>query len=318
MTADGAGQGTRWRTSIAKLALTVGVTWLILRGAGIRLAEAGAVDWSVLQINGAALALSIALLFGPFGMATVLWPRILEQFGEPRIDIRTSFAILVVANLGRYVPGKVMQLAGIAVLARRRGLSGLRATAAAIAAQMISLLGAAAVGGWAALWSTDPSRPLALFAGLAIVVALVAFVRFDGIGVLLRWIARRSSRQTGALPRPDGRRLLFLLPGYILIWIVYGVAFVLLSRGIGLELGYAVGGAAFAAAYFLGYVALFAPAGIGVRESVLVVILTPILGLEPSVMLAALQRAWITAAELVAAAAGVFLLRAPAMRVQQR
>lgn len=303
----------RWWVPPLKLVLTVAVTWLILRGAGIRLGEAWTVDWTIVRPNGPLLLLSVALLLVTFGITAVLWSRILEEFGEAAIGAAEGAAILLIANLGRYVPGKIVQLAGVAVLARRRGLSGVRATAAAITAQMTNLLGAAAVGGWVALWSTDLSGGRSLLAGVAIVAGLAAFLYFGGVGILLPWVLRRGGH-TGDLPRPDGRRLLFLLPGYILNWVVHGAAFVCLGRGLGLELGFWAGTTAFAAAYFAGYVFLFAPAGIGIRESALVLLLTAVLGSEQSLFLAALQRVWITAVELAGAGVGAIVLRKPAPR----
>ena len=304
---------SRWWVPLVKLVLTVAVTWLILRGAGIGLAETWTVDWSLVRPRAAPIALSVALLATTFVIAAVLWSRILETFGETSIGVVEGAAILVIANLGRYVPGKIAQLAGVAVLARRRGLSGVRATAAAVTAQIINLLGAAAVGGWVALRSGGVTGGWGLAGGLLILAGLVAFIYFGGAGTLLRWALRRSG-QTGDLPHPDGRQLLLLLPGYILNWFVYGAAFVLLGRGLGLELGFWPGTTAFAAAYLAGYVALFSPAGIGVRESGLVVLLTPLLGPEASVVLAALQRVWITAVELAGAAAGALVLRGPVAR----
>ena len=301
---------TRWWVPLVKLVLTVAVTWLILRGAGVRLAEVGTVDWALVQLDVPFLVLSVALLFVTFGLAAALWSRNLVEFGERGVGVAEGAAILLVANLGRYVPGKVLALAGVAVLARRRGMSGVRATAAAVTAQMVNLLGAAAVGGWVVVWSAGFSEAWQVAAGIAIVAGLVGFLYFAGAGALLRWVLQRSGH-TGDLPDPSGRSLLRLLPGYIVNWLVHGAAFVCLSRGLGLDVGFGVGTTAFAAAYFAGYVAMFAPAGFGIRESLLVGLFTPILGLETSVILAALQRVWITAAELLGAAAGAFMLRRP-------
>ncbi len=301
----------RWWVGLAKLALTVGVTWLILHVAGIGLEELRTVDWTLVRPNPALLVFSVVLLFATFAIAAALWCRILEVFGDAGIGVADGAAILLVANLGRYVPGKILQLAGLAVLARRKGLSAVRATAAAVTAQVLNLLGAAAVGGWVAVSSADPSRGPGIVLGLAILPALAAFLRFGGAGVLLRWILRRTGH-AGDLPHPDGRRLLFLLPGYILNWVAHGAAFVCLSRGLGLELGFWTGTTAFAAAYFVGYIALFAPAGIGIRESGLIGLLTPLLGADACLVLAAIQRVWITGAELAGAAIGAFVLRGPA------
>jgi len=306
----GAAAPRRWWVAPAKLVLTLGVTWLILRVAGIGLAELGAVDWTLVRSRPLLLVFSVALLFGTFLIAAALWWRILVVFGEAGIGVADAAAILLVANLGRYVPGKVLQLVGVAVLARRRGLSPVRATASAVTAQMLNLMGAAAVGGWVAVSGADPSGGPRVVLGLATLLALAAFLYFGGAGVLLDWILRRTGHG-GDWPRLDGRRLLVLLPGYVLNWVAHGAAFVCLSRGLGLELGFWAGTAAFAAAYFVGYVMIFAPAGIGVREGAIVTFIAPILGGEAAVVLAALQRVWITAAELAGAAIGAFVLRSP-------
>ena len=63
-------------------------------------------------------------------------------------------------------------------------------------------------------------------------------------------------------------------------WVAYGVAFWCLARGLlgtnTLSLGTAVG--VFAAGYIAGLVAIIAPGGVGVREAILIGLLTPALG----------------------------------------
>ena len=299
----------RWWVPLVKLVLTVGVTWLILWGAGIRLAEVGTVNWTLVRLDVPYLVLSVALLFVTFGIAAVLWSRNLVEFGERRVGVVEGAAILLIANLGRYVPGKILALAGVAVLARRRGMSGVRATGAAVTAQMVNLLGAAAVGGWVVLWWAEASEVWLVAGGLAIVAGLVGFLYLGGAGALLRWALRRSGH-VGELPDASGRSLLRLLPGYILNWVVHGAAFVCLSRGLGLDTGFGIGITAFPAAYFVGYIIMIAPGGIGIREGALTALLAPkILGSEAALILSALQRVWITAAELLGAAVGAFVLR---------
>lgn len=302
----------RWWVPLLKLVLTVGVTWLILRGAGIRLAEVGPEDWALVRPRVPYLVLSVALLFATFGIAAALWSRNLAEFGERRVGVVEGAAILLIANLGRYVPGKILALAGVAVLARRRGMSGVRATGAAVTAQMVNLLGAAVVGVWVVVWSAGLSEAWMIAGGAAIVAGLTGFLYFGGAGALIRWVLRRSGH-AGELPDASGRSLLLLLPGYVAGWVVHGAAFVCLSRGLGLAppLGFGVGTTAFAAAYFMGYVVMVAPGGIGIRESGLTLFLTPVLGMEGAVVLAVLQRVWIMAVELVGAAAGAVVLRRP-------
>ena len=55
----------------------------------------------------------------------------------------------------------------------------------------------------------------------------------------------------------------------------------------------------FGGAYFLGYAAIFAPAGIGVREGAMAVLLSPWMGAADATVLAVIARIWMTVAELV-------------------
>lgn len=298
----------RWWALPLKLVVAAGVTWLILRGAGLTLAETWeAIDWSVVQLNAPFLVLSLLLLLVTFMIPAALWSKVLTAFGEKPVPVVQGTAMLLVANLGRYVPGKVVQVAGLAVLARRAGMSGVRATGAAIVAQILNLIAAAMVGGWVAYQTNGPNGAAGLAVGIGVVMALGAFLHFGGAETLLRWTLKRVGH-SGQLPGAAGRRLLLLVPGYMLNWLVFGAAFASLAAGLGLPVPFVFATTAFAAAYFAGYISLL-PAGIGVREGSLILLLTPLLGPGPSVVLAALQRVWITAAELAAAAAGAWLLR---------
>lgn len=299
----------RWWMLPLKLVLAAGVTWLILRGAGLTLAEAWEVDWSVVRPNAPLLVLSVALLLVTFVIPAALWSRVLVAFGEKPVPVVQGTAMLLIANLGRYVPGKVVQVAGLAVLARRAGMSGVRATGAAIVAQILNLIGAAILGGWVAYQVAGSNGLVGVVVGFGAVVAMGAFLYFGGAEAILRRVLNRVGH-TGKLPRSAGRRLLLWVPGYVVNWLVFGAAFASLAAGLGLSIPFGFAATAFAAAYFVGYVSLL-PAGIGVREGSLVFLLTPLLGPGPSVVLAALQRVWTTAAELVAAGAGAWVLRAP-------
>ena len=87
---------------------------------------------------------------------------------------------------------------------------------------------------------------------------------------------------------------------YALGWILQGLAFWVLARGLGFRLSLLEGVPAFPAAYVAGYVALFAPAGAGVREGILVALLGPMLGAGAAVLSLA-ARLWSTIVEIVPA-----------------
>ena len=172
------GRGSRaraWGSVLAKLLLTVAATWLILRMAGIGPNEIGTIDWSRVKLHPLPFALSVALLAATLPITAALWCRVLDEFGEPGVRLADAAAILLVANLGRYIPGKIMQLAGVGILARRRGLSATKATSAAIANQILNMVGAALCGGW--LMATRMGTT-SVVVGLLAVLAAAAFLYF--------------------------------------------------------------------------------------------------------------------------------------------
>jgi len=86
----------------------------------------------------------------------------------------------------------------------------------------------------------------------------------------------------------------------LLAWLGYGLALLWLARGtIGeTTMGWPLATGAFTASYLAGYLFLFAPGGIGVRESMLVLLLQPTIGLGQAIALAAASRLALTINEL--------------------
>src|SRR5207245_4098843 len=86
-------------------------------------------------------------------------------------------------------------------------------------------------------------------------------------------------------------------------WVTYGAAFWLLARGLIADrvVPFAVATGVFALGYILGWLALFAPGGVGVRELVFVGLLTPWLGSGGALVVSLASRALLTAMEGTAA-----------------
>ena len=103
---------------------------------------------------------------------------------------------------------------------------------------------------------------------------------------------------------PSAGTVVLLVAGYALYWAVTGLAFAALVASLyPLAPGdVPVVVAAFAAAYAAGFLALLTPAGLGVREGVLVVALAPVLPAGPALVVALLSRVWMMLVELAGAA----------------
>lgn len=288
---------------VGQLALTVAVTWLILERLGPGLRTMAASPVGIVSPRWGWIAAACALLAAGYAVSAWIWGRMVRDLGGPQLETADAVRIYLIANLGRYVPGKLWQVAGLALLARGKGVSTPVATAAAFVGQAVALAGAMLIGLMALAQAPPPlgrMAPLALL-GTAVVVLIVTIpgIFRPLLRLLLRWVPGEAPADVpiGAL---EGVRWLAL---YTLNWGGYALAFWLLMRGLSLPGSPLVLGPAFAAAYVLGYLALFAPAGLGVREGALVVLLSPTVGPGAAALAAVVARVWTTVVEVVPAGA---------------
>jgi len=259
-----------------------------------------------------ALEIALDLHAGPIVLAALTvwltyvllieaWRRIILGWGET-LAYRPAVRIWCLSNMGRYLPGKVWSVAGLAVLAQRAGVSGWAAAGSALAMQALAVGTGASV---VAVFAPGVVSPLQLV--IAAVLALGA------VGVLT---SRPLVERAAGLLRPEAE-FRALAPGTALAagaitllgWAAYGVAFWLLARGlfgeVAVSLPAAIG--VFAAGYIVGLLALFAPGGVGVRELVFVAMLTPLIGSGGAVALSVASRILLTVTELCAALAALAL-----------
>ena len=291
---------TPWARRVIQLVLTIGVTWLVVSQVGVTLEDVSSLGTAVPDPSGLVLVGSAAVLLLGLSISGWLWSLMVSELGELRPGLWGALRIVFTANLGRYLPGRLWQIAGLAVLAGREGISRTVAGVAGVLGQAFALTAVAILaspaliglgGGEGRAWAVALGV-LAIFVVLASIPALVA----GGLRIAVR-IARLSSDP----PRPSARLFgLRWLGWYLMNWIVYAVAFVLFVRGLGFSGGWLELMSSFAAAYLLGYVAVFAPAGLGVREGFLIAFLQPELA-SAAVGVALLTRVWMTLVELVPA-----------------
>ena len=227
------------------------------------------------------------------------WRRVLGAWGH-HIAWRPAARVWTLSNLGRYVPGKVWAVAGLAYLGERAGVSGWAAIAAAVVLQVMSLgTGAAvvaiAVPGAITPWTAAAAGALAT--GTVIAAAWPRVTRS-----LSRWVPRLNIPGEGS-PKPAP--LFAAVAATTVAWLTYGLALWSLAWGIIPEssLSVRLAAGAFAAGYLGGLLALFAPGGIGVREGLLYGLLQPSIGAPAALSLALASRLLLTVAELLAALA---------------
>lgn len=262
------------------------------------------------------VALSGIVFLATHALLVETWRRTLTTWGQ-RLGFLDAARIWSVSNLGRYVPGKVWQIAMMTVMAREKQVSGVAAAGSALLSTVVNIAAGIAIAlatGWRAVEVLSGGR-----AAAGIVLVALAIGGLAALPFALPAILRMAARVTGGrfeLPPLPRRAIGIAIGGNVLSWLLYGLAFQILVAGV---LGVARGTygsyvAAYASSYVLGYLALIVPGGIGVRDGAMALAL-PVLGLatQPQALLVAVaSRLWLTVLEI--APGLIFLANARARR----
>ena len=267
-------------------------------------------QWADLQAAGwelrpAWLGASLALFVLNLVVLGLLWVWLLRALGG-RLSAISGLRIWSWTNLGRYLPGKVWQLSALAVYMRRQQSSAGIALGSSAALQVLLL--ATGAGFAVATLGIRLSGGDTATIGAALAVAAGGLLLVLRPGVVVgasAWMARRLGEPEPAASLPTGV-VWGVAAGTALSWLLAGLALIALWRGAGGGPGpdLLTWTGAFTTAYLAGYIAVFVPAGMIVREGTLAVLLVSIGGVEGAAAagIAIAARLWSVVAELLTAA----------------
>ncbi len=278
---------------VAQAGLAVLVVWFVWRSIAGDLTQFRSLDVP-LQFHVRMIATAVFAVWLAYALLIIAWRTVLGGW-QQHLAFGSAIRIWCVSNLGRYIPGKLWSVAGLAVLAQREGVHGWAAAASALAMQALSV-GTGA--GMVLAFLPQAGSPVLLIAAIAVAVAsIVALTLKPTVAALAR--VARGRLQLRPLP---ATAVLVGAGATLSAWVLYGMAFRLLALGIVPEsapsLPLAMG--AFTGAYIVGLFSIFAPGGVGIRELMLVGFLAPTMGGGPALAVSIASRLLWTFAEVVA------------------
>jgi hypothetical protein len=202
------------------------------------------------------------------------------------VSYRTTYRIITIAQLGKYLPGKVMFAGNYYLLSRDAGISNMLVGTSFVVSQALWML-TAALCGLPVLALLDPVLRYAVLA-IPLVLALMVSPRFlEWLLGLSQRLAHSMRREPIALPeRLGATTYLWVALLYLLNWGLAGMSAWLSLRAfgsIGLEI-LPLALASVALGTVAGFAALFAPVGLGVREGLGAIILAPLVGTEVALL----------------------------------
>jgi len=290
--------GWRRLLRVALLAVTGGfIAWSLVQQWDAMRQSAGA-----LQPHWGWIVAASFLVLGTHALLVQAWRQLLAGWGGT-LPYPMALRIWTIANLGRWIPGKVWSVGALGMLAREQGVSGVAAAGAAVLGTLLNIgagFGIAVLVGSAALETLRPGlRAVAL--GIAVAfgggVAILPWV----LPPLLRMVARWRGLTTPD-PSVPAHTLWAVTIVHALSWVGYGVAFAWFAAGVTPQIS---GNpllfiAIFTVSYLVGYLALFSPGGLGVREYALAALLVGlgVSGSGDAVVLGVTSRVWLTVLEV--------------------
>ncbi len=281
---------------IIKMLLLAAVFYFLVKNLYSNLDYLQQYSWN---INWLQMGFSIVLLLCQFTLMVLVWLYMLRRMGE-HLSFIQAWRIWFLSNLGRYIPGKIWQIAGLVWLAGEEGVSMRIAGASVIIAQALSILASSIMFILLVVYGFDlPS--IGLLWPVAMIFVVICAVVYPGN---LERILNAGLRIFGKQPvevRLTVTEIINIFVVYIFGWAIYGMAFyVFVDSLVNLEARHILFTVSiFAVSYVTGLLAFFAPGGIGVREGIIAVFLSQIVPSSLAVGIAVFARVWSIFAEVL-------------------
>ncbi|MDH3311352.1 MAG: flippase-like domain-containing protein [Gammaproteobacteria bacterium] len=299
---------------------TIRVLWLLVFGlAAAFFIWRHSIDlWShirrPLYFSPGAITALVALQFLFWGILAYSWKRLLFSVGISDTPLSVCYWQQMLLLLGKYVPGKVWGVLARGGEMARRGNRFVNVAAATYLEQLLLLHSGLVTAAMLLLFLLPVPWAVALCAVAVISIPLAAHWLGKSVQLLAHWAHKLGKVEPTPhdLNIPAGRYL-SLLAGYGSLWLVSGLIFAALflitineqftfELLLALMLSNVVGIAA-------GFVALFAPGGIGVREGVMIGLLLPYMPVEQAMLAAIVARLWQLVTDVLGGLLGLWLAR---------
>ncbi|WP_371181321.1 lysylphosphatidylglycerol synthase transmembrane domain-containing protein [Xanthomonas sacchari] len=266
----------RWASRLLAAALTFYVLWFAATHLGIQEIRRALSNREVMFATLAA-ALCYCLIYPLTGFA---WKQLLIRQGQVYSAILLT-SIIGLTQLAKYIPGNIAQHVSRAALSMKQGITAKVYVITAGQEALLTVAASLCVGTAALALSPNGAQALVSH-GHAKTLYALSFAAFAGAGLLCLdfsaaslersklWILRILGR-AGGLPGP--KIALTAISAYMANFLAVGTGIWLLSGSLGADVDLAMAIAAFALSWTLGFLAPGAPAGLGAREGIMLLIL---------------------------------------------
>jgi len=236
-------------------------------------------------------------------MASISWVSL--RYLEVRIPSKIIFSIYFISQLAKYLPGGIWAVPGRVIAYQSAGVDQSRSITSVFREVSALLLTSIAVS-LLIIFQKIPLSNLMRWALIAGSVVSILAILITQLPWFWRFLASLKIRKSTINPLPFDESKSPLISfkwipaavfAGLVFWLAMGLPFQILSRAISpqaFSLSWIGSAAIYALAWTVGFVIFITPAGLGVRESILSLLLSTILPVSAAVSIALISRlAWI-------------------------
>lgn len=302
-----------WRgtAAIGRIARSRSLRLVFVLGAVGLAGYAIAKDWPQIRtalghLGFLSVAASLVSVVIALVLTAQLWRHLLAALGSP-LPAGAAARILFIGQLGKYLPGSIWPVLAQMELGKAHGVPRSRSASASVLVMLLTLIVGLLIAVVTLPFAAGPlPYRWALLITPILLVMLYPKVLNSIIARLLK-LARQAPLETPL----TARALIRAFAWSVSVWIFYGLQIWILATRLGAPAGktalIALGGFAFA--WSVGFVVVFAPAGAGVRDVLLLLMLRPVLNTADATAVVLVSRVLLTAGDLLTAAAATRLGR---------
>lgn len=289
-------RGNRHLWRLLQVIFTVLPLWFVFQNLQHNWQRLANYEWRVDASN---LMLSLVFIVLAFALLPLAGQQALVGAGV-RISFRKTYWAYYIAQLSKYLPGGIWVFPGRALALQRYNVSVVSSTVAMfVELSMLVLSGVIIFLPYVVIVGTQPTSaswwwPIVIILPLAII--LHPAVQSSINRRLFRFVPQSDVSSHWTLRR--GATILCL---DIMFWLLTGAAFSRLVASLEptASTSWLSLTAAFSMAWVIGFLAFLSPAGLGIREGALALLLAPLLPAPLPALVAVVARLWWTLAESI-------------------
>jgi len=257
------------------------------------------IDFKELHFNISLFIASILFLWAHFLLAVFGWRLILEKLNVG-LPFFKGIKIISYSELGKYLPGKIWAWAGRLYFCEKIGIPNSKTFISMVLELALTMISGILIFLISFLFSSRFRMDINPFLLVAVAVLILMIIHpkvlVRLINFFLRWL-KKEPIKIGL----NFSQIFVMMVYYSIIWFCFGIAFYFLINSVTFippsKIPIITG--SFAISSTIGVMALFAPAGLGVREGILAVLLNNFFPISLAILISLLSRIWVSIGELV-------------------